>query len=376
MNSMNLITRSDILSLREKGTFPAISIFMPTHQVAHGVGEDRVVFRNLLRAAEKGLSDVGVDAESIRALLNEAREREGDGGFWRGQAPGLAFFISPDLFRIARLPAPPAPLCVVGQQFSITPILPMLSPQRRFLVLALNRNDTVLYDADHVGMRRIDVPGDLPRFQDFLETMDVERDLQFTTGQTGSGGGRSSTFFGRGSGEENIRKHLPDYFRILDGRINQVILGTNLPLVLAGIDYVLPIYREISHYPRIVKGGVGINPADMTEPELWSMAWEVIEPLFQQKEKDALEQLRSLAGTGRTSTAMAEIVKGAEAGRVQSLFVDLATRSTTMMPHDTIEHEGLLNHAMLETIATGGEVIAVSPGEIYDNAGVAAIFRY
>ena len=81
------------------------------------------------------------------------------------------------------------------------------------------------------------------------------------------------------------------------------------------------IYRGVSRYAPLAPGGVAGNPERSRPDELHARAWPLVEPLFKQARQAALARFRQLAGTGRTSTNLAEILPAVSQGRVEILFV-------------------------------------------------------
>jgi len=348
---------------------------MPTHLLDRAVEGDHVAFKNLVRDAEEQLTRMGVSQESIEGLMGDARKLVSDSPFWRDDAPGLAYFASSLGSHAVRLASAVPQSVHVGTRHTITPLLPLLAATDTFFVLALSRNGARLYLADNLRLHELPLPGDMPRFQDFLDTLEMDRNTQFKASRVGQGGGRRSTNFGQGEGEENMKKYLLDYFRIVDNSVVQQIGKANRPLVLAGIDYLLPIYRQASRYRGIVNGGVAVNPSDLDRTQLHTMAWEIVNPMFKRKEHAALEQLAALAGTGRTSTSLDDVAVAASEGRVQNLFVAVNDGPSNGTGFDA-STATLVNAAAVDTLATGGDIVAVSRGQIYDDAPMAAVFRF
>ena len=111
-----------------------------------------------------------------------------------------------------------------------------------------------------------------------------------------------------------------------------------------------------------------------------------MEPLFLRQQSEAIAEYQRLAGTGRTSNALQEVVAAAYHGRVGSLFVAIGTQcwgsfspgtdavqvSKDLRPGD----EDLLNLATIHTLANAGAVHALRPEQLPDNAPLAAVLRY
>ncbi|HBL11949.1 MAG TPA: hypothetical protein DD379_11170, partial [Cyanobacteria bacterium UBA11162] len=158
------------------------------------------------------------------------------------------------------------------------------------------------------------------------------------------------------------------------------------PLVLAGVEYLFPIYREANTYQHLIDEGITGNPENAKPEELQAQAWEIVEPLFLKSQQEAIDHYRELAQTGRSSSNIKEAVPAAYYGRIEELFVAVGVQqwgsfnpdTNTIDLHAEAEpgDEDLLNSAAIQTILNGGTVYAVEPDQVPDEAPLAAVFRY
>lgn len=158
-------------------------------------------------------------------------------------------------------------------------------------------------------------------------------------------------------------------------------------MVLAGVEYLCPIYREASSYPHLVDEDVPVRPTGMRPDELRGKAWAVVEPLFLKERKIAGDRYGYLLGTGRASAALEAVVPAAFEGRVDVLFVAQGARQWGSYDGEarrirTENRPGphnmdLLDFAAVQTLLHGGKVYAVEPDRMPgEGAIVAAVFRY
>ena len=156
--------------------------------------------------------------------------------------------------------------------------------------------------------------------------------------------------------------------------------------MLAGVEYLLPLYRETSNYQHVVEEGITGNPEALKPEELQAKAWEIVEPIFLQEQQEAIDHYKELTPTGRTSNEVKEVVPAAYYGRVDQLFVAVGVRQWGSFNPDTSTidihpeqkpgDEDLLNAAAIQTLLNGGTVYAVEPEKVPDEAPLAAVFRY
>ncbi len=384
---MDLISKQELNSLLEgRGDTPHVSIFLPTVRAGAETQQNPIRYKNLLREAHKRLVDKGVDDDAAAAMLRPARALVDDYDFWQHQEDGLAVFLADGFFRTYRLPIALKELAAVEDRFHVKSLFPLFNLEGEFFVLALSQNDVRLLRGDRFHVREVpleDVPQSLA---DAIGYDLTEPHLQMHTGKRPANQNRAHIFHGQGAGEEDAKDEIRKFFHILDRGIQEFLGGGQAPLVLAGVDYLLPIYREATSYPHTVEGGVTGNPDGLSAQELHDRAWEVVEPVFRRQRSEALERYGSLKGTGRATGELDEVIPAALDGRVDTLFVPQGVRSWGSFDAEQrrIEHhdaqqpdsEDLLDLAAVHSFLNSGTVYAVPREEIPDGGQVAAVFRY
>src|SRR5699024_3741297 len=160
-----------------------------------------------------------------------------------------------------------------------------------------------------------------------------------------------------------------------------------LPLVLAGVGYLIPVYKEISKYPYIVDEFIKGNPDTLSEQDLKNMSWEIIKPIFTRDQKIAEEKFKQYEGQKNKlfSTKLNKILPAAYSGQIESLFVADGMEKWGVYNHDTnkikvdkkdVGNEDLLEYASVLTLSRGGKVFAVNQNDVPGGEDLAAVFRY
>lgn len=382
---MNHLTKAQLERLAEASPNPGVSIFMPTHRAGAETRQDPIRLRNLLSEAEAGLKRSGMRPAGARDMLAPARELLPDAVFWRHQADGLALFLSGQGLQSHRLPLRFEELAVVADRYHVKPLLPLLTGDGVFFVLALSQNEVRLVEATRHTAGEVDLPAGVPKsLAEALRYDDPERELQFHTGTAGGPGGRPAVFHGH---EPDSEEDLVRFFRQVDSGLTERLgSGGERPLVLAGVDHLLPVYREASDYPNVVEEGVTGNPEGLSPEELRDGAWPVVASRFEADREEALARHARFAGTGQTSSELREIVAAAYFGRVDVLFATRGMRrwgsfdaaSGEAREHDEPERgDGdLLDFAAVQTFLNGGTVYVTRPEKVPAGADAAALMRY
>jgi hypothetical protein len=155
-------------------------------------------------------------------------------------------------------------------------------------------------------------------------------------------------------------------------------------LVLAGVDYLLPIYREVNSHPHTIDEGITGNPEGLRPEELHERAWEVVRPRFSEAQQKAAARYSQLAGTGQTSRDIREIVAAAYYGRIETLFAasgiqvwgDFDPDTGQVDLHEGAEGEDLLEFAAIQTVLHQGTVYVTNPVNMPADAEAVSVFRY
>src|SRR5439155_18776589 len=95
--------------------------------------------------------------ERMNAMLNPARALLEQIDFWKHQGDGLACFLADGWFRTFRLPMPVRDRVAVAGRFCIVPLLPFISGDGKFFVLALSQNGMRLLQCTRFGLQRLQV---------------------------------------------------------------------------------------------------------------------------------------------------------------------------------------------------------------------------
>jgi hypothetical protein len=379
---MDLFTRADLRALLAEHERPRVSLFMPAHR--GGAEEDPIRFRNLLAQAEERLAAHGLRAPEAREFLAPLHSLLGDFSFWPNQCDGLAAFLARDFLRVYRLPWAFPEELGVGGLFLVAPLLPLLTGDGRFYVLALSQNGVRLFQGTRFTVSPVDLKGVPRNLAEALRTHDRDEVLTFHTRPT-SGGTWGAIFEGHGVGIDDEKDNLLRYFQGIDRGLHEVLREERAPLVVAAVDYFLPIYRQASTYPHLLEKGVEGNPDRLGEKELHDRAWALVGPHFQEALRRALGLYHQVAGTGRATADVNRVIPAAYRGEVETVFValgqhlwgilDPGTNEVTLHEQPEPGDEELLNFTAAHALRHGNTVYALRPEDMPAGKFLAAIYH-
>ena len=383
---MKIFTREELRTLTAAAQAPCVSIYMPTHRLPTENQQDRTRLKNLIRQAQESLPAYGLRPAEVESLLEPATKLLEAIPFWKDKRDGLALFISPGRFRLYQLPTAFESLVVVADRFHLKPLLAFLGGDE-FFVLALSQNSVRLFEGSRMGLSAIDDLEGVPKsLADALKYDELIKQQQFRTGigVGGARGERAATFHGQSA--DDAKDKILRYFRQIDQGLQDFLREEQAPLVLAGVEYLLPIYKEANTYQHLLGEGITGNPEGVSPDDLHRQAWVLVEPHFRQEQEKAAARFRQLAGTGKTSQDPREIVPAAYHGRIECLFVavgiqqwgdyDPSADQVELHPEAQPGSFDLLDLAATQTLLHGGAVFAVDPAEVPGKALLAATLRY
>jgi len=266
---MDLITRKDLRQLVNGTGAPCVSFYLPTHRAGAETRQDPIRLKNLLREADQQLQAGGLGSPAITKLLDPVRGLLGDNDFWQHQSDGLAIFSSPNLFRLYRVQAEVPELAIVADQFHLKPLLGLMTGNNQFFVLALSQNRVRVFQATRETIVELESENMPDSLAEALRSRMPERQLQAHSAGVPH---RAAIFHGHGGGEEDKKEMLVAYFRLVDAGMRDLLAQRSAPILLAAVDYLCPIYRQVNSNPELLEDWISGNPDNLTPQQLHEKA--------------------------------------------------------------------------------------------------------
>jgi hypothetical protein len=385
---MVVLSKGELRNITQRRKGWCVSIFMPTHRAGREIQQDPIRFKNLLGQAEGHLLANGLPSPRVRELLKPAQELLLDGSFWRHQSDGLVVLVSSDMFRYYCLPYHFDELAVVTDRFHIKPLFRLLSGDGQYYVLALSQNQVKLFQGTRDGLDEVEWRAGPTSLAEALQFDQPEKQPQLHTVTRGPGAEHSALFHGHGVGTDDAKTNVLRFVRQVDQGVRATLQDEQSPLILAAVDYVLPIYREANTYPHLVNESIEGNPEQWGTEELHRRTWAIVRPLFLEKQNQAIARYHELVGarSERASHDLEQVVLAARHGRIETVFVAVGTHrwgafdsdSNKIELHEEAKpgDEDLLDLAAVQAHLNGGTVYALEPDKMPAPAPLAAVFRY
>lgn len=376
-------TRKNLDNLLQLTNQTVISIIFPTYQKGSDQQQNSIRFSNLIKTAKEQLEKSGLSTHALKVQIDEAAKTETDTDFWQHQKNGMAVYITEDSIQYIKLPIEVEEIVQVTNRPIIGPLLPLITTNGQFYILTLSQNDIKLYQANRTDIDKLYL-GDIPKnMEEHFDMTDLKSHLQF---HSSNGHGNGSMFHGQGGGDESVKSDISQFLNVIENGVTKLLEGESAPLVLAGVEYLTSMYAKHNKYNHLLETRIEGNPDQTTKEKLHSDAWEIVRPLFKDKEKAALDVYHQSAGTGKTSNTLEEIVIASHEGRVQTLFArrgkqvwgEYVEDKRTVLPHvERSSHSNdLIELCIAQTIKNGGQVYSLKDEEMINGFDVAATYRY
>ncbi|MFN4878309.1 MAG: hypothetical protein ACK5GT_17895 [Aphanizomenon sp.] len=388
---MTIFSLDELKNLVQNPQCPCVSLYLPMERLGGETRQNPVRFKNLIREAEKRLDEMGLRSTESVNLLKPAMELDNI-GFWENQNQGLVIFSSPNLFRYYCLPISFPQLAIVGKNFHIKPLLELINNDGKFYILALSQNHVKFYAGTRYKLDEIVVENMPKNLAETLLEDEFQKGVQHRIGTPRSvsyASQQPGSVHGQGSSDrEKHEREILNFCYAVDTALHEILRDEKAPLILAGVDYLLPIYQKANTYPHFLETGITGNVELMKMAELNRAAWEIVSPLFQQEYEEIMAVYLQLAGEESIKIAndIKTIIPAAYYQRVDTLFVplkqhiwgkfDLPNATVELHPEPAPDDEDMLDFAVFHTILNGGRVYTLEPEAMPSGLKVAAICRY
>jgi hypothetical protein len=353
--------------LTQKQVPKGITIYMPTTEAWVNWEKSAIRLKNLLNVAEEELTRQGLRPVDARNILLSARALIDNQKFWKNQKEGLVIFISEMLFEHYKSRVRFTPMVVVQDHFYLKPLVPVIYETHSYYLLSLSQKAVNLYEGHYNELTRIKdklLPKDI---DEALWMDDPEKSVKYYRTKGERVRGRAGMIFhGDGGIKDAHKTNLFRYSNIVDERVNKILKNKELPMILACVDYLFPIYKKANIYPNLLDIFIEGNPDNISKADLGNKAWEMVESHFKEEKRSALEKFKTYSATDKTLTTIDKIVKATFQARVESMFVDpdksiwgkydAENNTVDIKAKKEYDEEELLNLSLIQTVRNGGKV--------------------
>ncbi len=386
MDHINVDGFKELAKVREP---ECISIFIPTHRAGQEVIDmlDQKHLKNKVKSVRDELNSWHLQDHETAALLEPIRGLIDDSGFWKKQSDGLAIFRSRNFFEYYTLPAQFEPYEYIADHFYTLPLIPYINNEEvNFYLLAISQGGVRFFEGSMHSINEVMVDDLLPERLEEVVGFDFEdKQLQYRAANDDRG---RATYHGHGkSNEEVVKKEIHNYFRAVDKGLKELLNDKKEPLILAAVDYLVPLYREVNGYKYLHKNFIPGSPDHENPKSLHEKARSIIEEYAGREKKQKAEAFEGALSEQKASFKEEVIIPAAVNKKIDTLFVKKGEEVWGMYDKDNHriikrdkelgQSSGLLNLAATHTIFNNGRVYLTDADEMPEPISkLNAIFRY
>ncbi len=347
---------------------PCITILLGSYHPGAGGPSHAARLKSAIPAVEQELAKQSTPSEFIE-LLEPLRELAASGDLDAGGG-GTMILRSPGKFQRFHY-AGDNDRVVVGPHFLITPVLPQLSGERECYILDVSRKDLHLFRYRGGRCEKVPIPDSVPKDVREAGAFDApDHDLEARSAAGKSTGSMHAVHFGTGPGREIDDERLFQFFRLVDKGLHDLLKG--LPLLLAGVEYEVAIYRRAAKYPHVLDGRLEGDLSLFSLAEIGRLAFERAKADGWHEGKEALAQFKEMTHRERTLSGTRRVLEAAKQGRVAKLILSEGAEFIS----GSATRQDLINSAAVLTIVAGGHVSALPENLMGKLGPAAAILRY
>lgn len=364
---------------------PCVTLYTP---LAEGTANQTakandLEWRELIRQIEPKAGELGAKG---RELLEPISNWDAIFPESAPQGQSLAVFRSADLFRVAWLDERVPSQAVLGPHFYVRPMLRELTGHKSFYILALSQKNVRLLHCTMRSSEEVPLPtATATSYDAYMNTAKPDHLLADRSSAGPDVGGSKGVVFGTSSDREDKDQYLTHFYQQIDKGLTEVLRGQSEPVVLAGVEYEIALYRTHSKFPHLAEESVEGAPNSLKAGEMHARAIEAIRRCYDHKVDEALAEYDHKVGGGGTNR-LKDVVTAAHEGRVLTLLVsdslqttgvfDEATYTVRGRETGTTEDEDLVNDAVVQTILHAGQIYVAPNSKMPHGSAVAAIYRY
>ncbi len=384
---MNSFTHNKFKELAQVNKPYCISIFIPAHRAGKEVNEkiDQLNLKNMVQEVEKELESRKLGNRQIAELLQPIINLIEDSGFWNNQSDGLAIFRNKDIFVYYTVPVLFDEFLYISDHFYLKPMIEYLNDSGKYYLLSLSLSGAKLYEGFPHQIDELLVDDLLPgKLQDVVGYDYVEKNLQFRSGQEGTG---KSMYHGHGKGKEEDKTEILKFFRAINDGVMKVIKNRKRPLVIAAVDYLLPLYKEVNEYPHLVDEFIQGNPEQEDPVLLHEKVRRILAPYFDNEKNVLIASFEKALSKNLASYKEEYIIPASYNQKVDTLFVRnrevmwglYDKESNKILPREQQSEfkTCLLNFAAVNTFLNNGNVFLLEQDEMPEpKSKLNAIYRF
>lgn len=254
------ITKEDISKMQKGELGTCISLYMATPNATVDNAKNFITFKNKLTQIDIRLENLHMPKDSIETFVDSAKQFYNDCVATGSLNKSIAIFYGNKKLHGYVLPIVFEDMIDIGNKFNVKPLEEYLKiSDLKYYVLSLDQNKIILYLANAYEM--VEVPLKIVNsIEKFYGDEEYSSNLQFrpSNGAYSIGDKKS----------EDKKKEIERYFMKINDEVVKIINNSHRPLILVGVEYLFPIYKNVNTYNHLLDKGVKGSPDSFKKEKL------------------------------------------------------------------------------------------------------------
>lgn len=369
-----LLPKNIFEDLASKHGKNCVSIYLPMYKTGKEQNEHlaQANLKHCIKEVQKTLSEYQFSKEESNTYLEPVKQLIDTVELWRNPSDGLAIFLDTNQLVYYTIPIPFKTQTYVADHFYLKPLLPLYNDDGLYYVLELSMDHVKLHEASKYTFNDLFIEDFAPNKLEKAVGYDFKpKMLQFRSGQAPHGAGM---FHGYGEGKDDEKKEILAYFNTINNGLIKIIGDSKAPLILACVDKLFPLYKQVNSYSNLFDKNINGNPELMEKTKLHEASWHLVLPYFNKTKQEKLKLFKDLYHTKKTTYEVEDTISAAINGKIDTLFIqdniDLYGTYNRENEHVSLDklkkanNASLSNLSALHTIKQGGIVFLLNADEM------------
>lgn len=270
-------SKTDAMELKAFTEPYCVTIYAPYIDELAGINPNKLQLKNMLQETERRLITSGLEPKIVRKTTARARALLNKKEFWHLRGASLAVFAHPKFFRYYLIPSKGIVYRInIGQGFEIEPLLNLIENDQVYYVLAVSHNNIRFYQGGHHTIKQIVLKNLPTNLKEDLRIDEYPNETESHAVAPAGGTGRSEAFHGQYNEKEVDKEYLFRFFRHIDTELHKYLRDKKNPLIFAGVEYLMPIYKKANTYPHLMSEAIKGNPERKDINLIREQAWALL----------------------------------------------------------------------------------------------------
>jgi Bacterial archaeo-eukaryotic release factor family 7 len=238
-----------------------LTVHLKSSEADEDVGHRRIELKNLIKESQKALNGAKARREVIGDMLRPLKDLLENKELLATYTSDLVYFSNPTMSQIFILPDHKvADSMQVMNFFDAEHLSQFIEDNKSYIVLTLSHNKVSLFEGDKFMLKPVKLKDFPTNMKDALQIDEYPKWLESHSIAPASQGRGSRAFHGQYNIHQTDKDMLLKFFRQIDHKLRSYLQAKKEPLILGGVEYLLPIYQKAntskSLYYKHLKGNL------------------------------------------------------------------------------------------------------------------------